>query len=122
MTNAMNTPLFRPSFNLAMKVPSATFEATVAFDEKILEFTVESQEADSVRFAFGEKHLWIDRAEELDKPEIWLDVIARDVTEAAENLKIHAVERCDGVELLPDGMSAFWIKNPAGVVHLVTES
>jgi len=24
--------------------------------------------------------------------------------------------------VLPDGMAAFWIKNPAGCVHLVTES
>jgi len=25
------------------------------------------------------------------------------------------------LEPLPEGMKAFWIKNPAGVVHLVTE-
>ena len=41
---------------------------------------------------------------------------------AAEHLKTHAVERCDDVETLPDGMTAFWIRNPAGVVHLVAEN
>lgn len=115
-------PLFSPGHNLAMKVPAAAFEATVWFYEKTLAFTVESRDTDSVRFAFGDKHLWIDRVEGLEKAEVWLDVIAQDVMAAAEHLKAHAVERCDDVETLPDGMTAFWIRNPAGVVHLVAES
>jgi len=48
--------------------------------------------------------------------------VATDVSAAAEHLSACEVERCDKVEPLPEGMAAFWIKNPAGVVHLVTDN
>ena len=114
--------LFSPGHNLAMKVPASLFDATVSFYERTLGFTVASRDPDSVRFSFGGMMLWIDRVEGLEKAEVWLDVIARDVSAAAERLRRNGVTRCDEVEPLPEGMAAFWIKNPAGVVHLVAES
>lgn len=106
-----------------MKVSEAAFEATVAFYEKTLGFRVlERTPEGSVIFDFGGKHLWIDRVQGLQKAEVWLDVITNDVNAAAAYLKECEVTRCDEVEVLPDGMAAFWIKNPAGCVHLVTES
>jgi catechol 2,3-dioxygenase-like lactoylglutathione lyase family enzyme len=96
--------------------------ATVVFYEKTLGFPVVSREAASVRFDHGGGHfLWIDRVEGLAKAEFWLEVYTTDLQAAEQQLKKAAIHRCDEVEPLPEDMKAFWIKNPAGVVHLVTE-
>jgi len=118
----MTTPIFQPGDNIAIKVPAAEFEAVVAFYEQTLGFRVESREAETVRFDYGGgKHLWIDRVEGIAKAEVWLEVRTTDIAAAAEHFKAAHITRCDEVEPLPEGMAAFWIKNPAGVVHLVTE-
>jgi hypothetical protein len=118
----MPSPLFQPGDNIAMKVPAAEFEAVVAFYEQTLGFRVESREAETVRFDYGAgKHLWIDRVEDLAKAEVWLEIRTTDLDAAAEHLRAASITRCDEIEPLPESMAAFWIKNPAGVVHLVTE-
>jgi catechol 2,3-dioxygenase-like lactoylglutathione lyase family enzyme len=99
----------QPGRNIAMKVPAAEFAATVAFYEKTLGFRVVSREASSVRFDHGGGHF------------LWLEIHTTDLQAAEQQLKEAGIQRCDEVELLPEGMKAFWIKNPAGVVHLVTE-
>jgi hypothetical protein len=48
-------------------------------------------------------------------------VATHDLAAASSHLAAKGVERCDEVEALPESMAAFWIKNPAAVVHLVTE-
>ena len=112
----------QPGRNIAMKVPAAEFAATVAFYEATLGFRVVSREASSVRFDYGGGHfLWIDRVEDLAKAEVWLEIHTSDLPAAEKQLKEADIRRCDEVEPLPVGMKAFWIKNPAGVVHLVTE-
>ena len=111
----------QPGRNIAMKVPAAEFAATVAFYKATLGFRVVSREASSVRFDYGGGHfLWIDRVEGLAKAEVWLEIRTTDLQAADEQLKAANIRRCDEVEALPGGMKAFWIKNPAGVVHLVT--
>ena len=118
----MPSPIFQPGDNIAMKVPAAEFEAAVAFYEQTLCFRVESREVSSVRFDHGGGHFfWIDRVEDLAKAEVWLEICTTDLPAAQERLKEAGMLRCDEVEALPEGMKAFWIKNPAGVVHLVTE-
>jgi len=112
----------QPGRNIAMKVPAAEFAATVAFYEMTLGFRVVSREASSVRFDHGGGHfLWIDRVEGLEKAEVWLEIHTSDLRVAEQKLKEACILRCDEVEALPEGMKAFWIKNPVGVVHLVTE-
>ena len=104
-----------------MKVPATEFAATVAFYKATLGFRVVSREASSVRFDCGGGHfLWIDRVEGLAKAEVWLEIRTTDLQAANEQLKAANIRRCDEVEALPGGMKAFWINNPAGVVHLVT--
>jgi catechol 2,3-dioxygenase-like lactoylglutathione lyase family enzyme len=111
----------QPGRNIAMKVPAAEFAATVSFYEKTLGFRVVSLEAASVRFDHGGGHfLWIDRVEGLTKAKVWLEIHTTDLQAAEQQFKEAGVHRCDEVESLPEGMKAFWIKNPAGVVHLVT--
>lgn len=111
----------QPGRNIAMKVPAAEFAATVAFYEATLGFRVVSREASSVRFDHGGGYfLWIDRVEGLAKAEVWLEIHTTDLQAAEQHFKEAGIHRCDEVEPLPEGMKAFWIKNPAGVVHLVT--
>lgn len=105
-----------------MKVPTEAFDATVAFYTKTLGFRVESRDASSVVIDFVGKHLWIDRVETIEKSEVWLEVATHDLAAASSHLAANGVTRCDEVEALPKGMVAFWIKNPASVVHLVTET
>lgn len=118
----MNTPLYSPGFNIAMKVPPSAFDSTVNFYANVVGLRVkETPSTDSVVFDFGEKNLWIDRVECLTSPEVWLDIRTRDMEAARDHLASHQITRCDDVEELPEGMKAFWIRNPAGVVHLVSE-
>jgi catechol 2,3-dioxygenase-like lactoylglutathione lyase family enzyme len=122
MTDMSTTPLFQPGANIAMKVPADAFDATVAFYTETLGFRVESRDTSSVVIDFDGKHLWIDRVETIEKSEVWLEVATHDLAAASSHLAAKRVERCDEVESLPEGMAAFWIKNPAAVVHLVTET
>lgn len=104
-----------------MKVPAKDFAATVAFYEDVVGLPVRGRDESSVTFEFGACQLWVDRVEHLTQAEVWLELQAGNLAAASEHLKKHAVTRCDEIEPLPDGLHAFWIKNPASVVHLVTE-
>ena len=42
-----------------------------------------------------------------------------DPAAAARHLEQRGVQRCDAVEELPEGFPGFWIRSPAGQVHLV---
>lgn len=113
-------PLFRPGHNIAMKVPPHQYEATLRFYRDVLKLEDRSQGSSSVRFAFGDKTLWIDRVPALSQAEIWLEIVTRDIDQAARVLAAEGVVRCDDIEPLPDGMAAFWISSPAAIVHLVS--
>ena len=119
----MKQARFTPGENIAMKVPPDAFAATVLFYEKTLGLKrLRRSPEGSVVFEFGGKKLWIDRVPTLSQAELWLEIIVPDSAAAARHLKKHGAVRCDAIEPLPDGMRAFWIKNPAGIVHLVSET
>ncbi|HET7203630.1 MAG TPA: hypothetical protein VFI92_09720 [Steroidobacteraceae bacterium] len=113
---------FRGGRNLALKVPPHRWDETVAFYEHTLGLAVRRREPASVAFEFGSNVLWIDRVEHLSRAEVWLEVVADDVTRAAAQLESAGVTRCDAVEALPEGFDGFWIVNPADVVHLVART
>lgn len=117
-------PRFKPGNNIAMKVPTQEFEATVAFYRDILGFelieSLSSDNKDSVVFRFGDKNLWIDKAPQLSRSEIWLEVRTDDIDIAADYLAEKQCVRRDDIELLPDGFSGFWISSPTNVIHLIT--
>lgn len=114
---------FEGGVNIAMKVPPHEHAATVAFYRDVLGLEVirddPSPPIPSVGFAFGPNTLWIDRVAHATQAEVWLE-LRTDSTEAADAaLAAGGVVRCDPVEPLPAGLDAFWVTNPAGVVHLV---
>ena len=116
---------FTGNRNIAMKVPPHQWEQTVSFYRD----TLRLRELDdphesgpqSVGFEFGPNRLWIDRVPGVSQAELWLQVTTTDTTGAAEHLSAApGVARCDEIEPLGD-TTAFWIANPAGIVHLVSE-
>ena len=125
-------PNFKAGKNIAMKIPAEQFEATVHFYEKIigLEKTGENLAPSpetpntptaSIGFQFGEIELWLDKVENIETSELWLQLNTDNMQAAANHLAQAGVTRCDEIEDLPNNYAGFWIKNPASVVHLVSE-
>lgn len=106
--------------NLALKVPMPQFEDTVRFYRDVAGMPLLHELAPDVVFAFGANRLWVDPVEDLERAELWLQLTAPDTAAAAVRLREAGVDRCDTVEALPEGFDGFWIRNPAGVVHLVS--
>jgi len=112
-------PEFTGGQNIALKLPSHVFDATVTFYRDVLKLPlVESDEA-SLVFRFGAQKLWLDRVDRLSKAEIWLEIVTDDIEAAADYLEGRHVARRDEVEPLPEGFRGFWISDPAEVIHLV---
>lgn len=120
-------PQFRGGHNLAMKLPKAQFEATVAFyrDALNLEVTevpsasLEGTVAQSMRVQFGPVTLWLDRVDNYAHAEVWLELLTDDVKTATQHLTQHGVPTQDELEAFPAGLQAHWISNPAGIPHIV---
>jgi catechol 2,3-dioxygenase-like lactoylglutathione lyase family enzyme len=117
-------PTFEPGRNIAMKVPVHEYDATVAFYRDVLGLRPipgpATSSTESVRFDFGGAVLWIDRAPALSQAELWLEVVTRDLTEAARHFEEHGCVRRDEIEALPDGFQGFWVSSPSNIIHLVT--
>jgi catechol 2,3-dioxygenase-like lactoylglutathione lyase family enzyme len=117
-------PTFTPGRNMAMKVPAHEYDKTVAFYRDVLglpqitELAMSSTE--SVRFAFGDKVLWIDRVTGLSQAELWLEIVTDDPDRAAAYLAEHGCARRDEIEPLPAGFKSCWISSPCNIIHLVT--
>ena len=126
----MSEPEFTAGVNIAMKIPKAQYEATVAFYRDTLGFEVVEEEVSyaptvsrthAVRF--GPNTLWLDRVDNYSRPDVWLQLHTGDLEAATRKLADVGILPCDEVEPLTGIDSrTHWIKNPAGVVHLLAES
>ena len=120
-------PQFRGGQNIAMKLPKAQFEQTVAFYRDVLGMdVVDESEADVAAgvqqcssVQFGPVKLWFDRVDNYASAELWLELFTDDVERAASHLAEHGVSPQDELEPLPKGMEGHWITNPVGIPHLV---
>ncbi len=110
---------------MAMKVPAHEYDRTVAFYRDVLGLPPIKEPAksstESVRFAFGDKVLWIDRVAGLSQAEIWLEIVTSAPEEAATFLSEHGCARRDEIEPLPDGFTGFWMSSPCNIIHLLTD-
>lgn len=120
MLTGSDRPRFRPGKNLALKVPPEQFEETVSFYGSVLGFQRVARYQPDVVFDYDGKLLWVDATEGLNRAELWLEVYTPDFRDAEEYLAARGIERREGIEPLPEGFRGFWIRNPAGTVHLVT--
>lgn len=120
-------PQFRGGQNIAMKLPKAQFEQTVAFYRDVLGMDVADQSGtdvaagvqQSASVQFGPVTLWLDQVDNYASAELWLELFTDDVEQATSHLADHGVSPQDELEPLPPGMAAHWITNPVGVPHLV---
>lgn len=115
-----NPPKFRGGPNIAIKLPAAAFEPTLAFYRDTLGLSLLESHLPQYVFQFGSVYLWLDRCEHLAHAEVWLEILTNDTTEAKLHLANNKVQRCDEIEPLPDGFDGFWIRSPSPIVHLVT--
>ena len=113
------TAKFKAGRNIAMKVPSHLYDATIHFYRDVLGLNEFHEHAPSVVFEFGSNRLWIDNAAGLSQAETWLEVLTDDIDSASAYLQSAGVVRCDAIEPLPEGFQGFWISSPASIIHLV---
>ena len=107
--------------NIAIKVPSHQYEATVAFYRDVVGLPPNTGKAPAVGFTLGPNRLWVDQAPHLSQAEVWLELFTDDHAAALRHLKAAGVTRCDAIEPLAVGFRGGWISNPADIVHMVRE-
>lgn len=120
MTMMNASPRYLGGPNIAMKIPLAEYEATLRFYRDVVGLPLLDAYSPDHVFQYGSSLLWLDAVPDIERTEIWLELLTPDTAVAGEHLARSGVERCDAVEPLPAGFDGFWIRSPASVVHLVT--
>lgn len=123
----MDTPKFEGGVNIAMKVPKAQYEDTVAFYRDTLGLPVAEHDSSGARTVtrthsveFGQVTLWIDQVDSYSRSDLWLELRTDDLAGATARLAEAGSATCDEVEPFDDpDAPAHWIRNPAGIVHLL---
>ena len=100
-----------------MKIPSVFYREVLRFKE-----ITGTNADDTPKFQFGDRVLWLDCAPGLSQSEVWLEVVTTDIDKAAEYLKEYGCRRRDEIELLPEGLKAFWVASPSNIIYLVSSS
>lgn len=119
MVANISNPSFSGGANLALKVPLHLYEQTVAFYRDTLGLPLVEEEPEGCIFQFGPMRLWVDKAPQLSKTDVWLELETSDTEAAARYLKNHEVARRDEIEALPEDFDGFFVTDPAGTIHLV---
>ncbi len=119
-------PRFSGGVNIAMKVPAAKFDATLAFYRDTLGLDVVEEPNEpvgmrsrSVRMEFGGSTLWLDRVDNYARAEVWLELRTDDLDAAVTHLAEHGTHPQDELEALPPGTRAHWVCNPVDVPHIL---
>ena len=107
--------------DIAMKVPSHQYQATIAFYRDTIGLKEITDKAPAIGFELGPNKLWIDEAPMMSRAEIWLELFTGDIDDAAAHLEKSGVVRCDAIEPLPEGFKGGWITSPANIIHMVRE-
>ena len=105
--------------NIAMKVPSHQYAATLAFYRDVVGLPPFDEKVPAKGFLLGPNRLWIDEAPAFSQAEVWLELFTPDHEGALSHLEASGVVRCDAVEELGEGFQGGWIMNPANIVHMV---
>ena len=115
------TANLRGGIDIAMKIPSHHYQATVAFYRDIVGLKPFEAKAPAMGFELGPNRLWLDEDPTLSQAEVWLELFTDDHKAALGALEKAGVTRCDAIEPLQDGFRGGWIMNPANIVHMVRE-
>lgn len=107
--------------NIAMKIPSHQYEATVSFYRDVIGLKPFTTKAPAIGFEFGPNRLWLDADPTMSQAEIWLELFTDDHRGALDRLAKADAVRCDAIEPLGEDFRGGWIMNPANIVHMVRE-
>ena len=119
MVANISNPSFNGGANIVIKVPLHQYDGTVAFYRDTIGLPLLEEEQEGCIFQFGPSRLWIDKAPQLAKSDVWLELETNDTHGAARYLKNHGVPRRDEIVELPEDYDGFFITDPAGTIHLV---
>lgn len=111
----------RGGINIAMKVPTHQFEATIRFYRDVVGLKPFTEKAPAIGFELGPNRLWIDEAPTMSQAEVWLELFTDDFQGALSRLEEAGTVRCDQIEPLGEGFRGGWIMSPANIVHMVRE-
>jgi catechol 2,3-dioxygenase-like lactoylglutathione lyase family enzyme len=106
---------------VAIKVPERQYAATLAFYRDVIGLPVLEDRADGALIDFGATRLHLDRVPQQRQSDVWFELLTDDTTAAAAHLKAAGVDRCDEVEILPEGFDGFWTAAPSGIIHLMAD-
>ena len=107
--------------NIAMKIPSHQYEATVRFYRDVVGLKPFTAKAHAIAFELGPNRLWLDEDPTMSQAEVWLELFTDDHRGALDRLEKANVVRCDAIEPLGEDFRGGWIMNPANIVHMVRE-
>ncbi|GAA2833729.1 MULTISPECIES: hypothetical protein [Aminobacter] len=107
--------------NIAMKIPSHQYQATIAFYRDVVGLKPFTDKAPAIGFELGPNKLWLDEDPTMSQAEVWLELFTPDASGALKQMADAGVVRCDAIEPLGDDFRGGWIMNPANVVHMVRE-
>lgn len=119
MVANISNPSFSGGLNIAIKVPLHQYDATISFYRDTLGLPVVEEEQEGCIFQYGPMRLWVDKAPQLTKADVWLELETNDTEAASRYLKNNGVPRRDEIEALPEDFDGFFVSDPAGVIHLV---
>ena len=114
---------FAGGINIAVKVPKAKYEATVAFYRDVLGLEVVEKPIENPTVSrthevkFGPNILWLDCVDNYTHSETWLELRTNDVEAATARLQRHGTVTQDEFEQIPKDMH--WITDPAGTVFIL---
>jgi predicted enzyme related to lactoylglutathione lyase len=117
---------FAGGVNIAMKIPKADYEATIGFYRDVLGFELTEGDVSAtptvsrtMSLKFGPNTLWLDCVDAYAHSDLWLELSTNDFEAATERLVSAGINPTDEIEpIVPRGRT-HWIRNPAGIVHLL---
>ena len=121
-TNGMSLK-FQGGINIAIKIPKAKYDATVAFYRDTLQLDVTERDIENPTVSrthevkFGPNTVWLDCVDNYTHSEAWLEIQTTDVDEATRYLASKGVHTCDELEEIPE--DTHWITDPAGTVFIL---
>lgn len=116
---------FKGGINIALKIPKAKYDDTVAFYKNILKLEVYEKEINNPTISrthtvkFGNNTLWLDCVDNYTHSEAWFELNTPNVAEATEYLQKNGIDTCDELEKIPP--DNHWIMDPAGTVFILSK-
>jgi hypothetical protein len=88
--------------NIALKIPTYCYDATVAFYRDVLRLPFTGEDLGSPGFEFGANTLWLDHISRYARSDVWLQVRTADVDGAAARLAQQGVPLREEIEPYDD--------------------